>query len=83
MLRFAELALFLAPFLLFAVWRFMAVEGGPSVRIVALAACALALLAGALIWLSQEDALPPGATYQPARLQDGKVISGHAARNQP
>ena len=79
MLRLVELALFVAPFVLFALWRFMAVEGGPSARFVAVAACVLALLAGALIWLSQDEALPPGATYEPARLQGGKVVSGHAA----
>jgi hypothetical protein len=79
MLRLVELALFLAPFVLFVVWRFMAVEGGPSIRAVAVAACVLAFLAGVLIWLSQDDALPPGATYEPARLQDGKIVSGHAA----
>jgi hypothetical protein len=79
MLRLAELALFLAPFVLFLVWRFTAIEAGPSVRVVAIAACALALLAGVLIWLSQDDALPPGATYEPARLQDGRIVSGHAA----
>jgi hypothetical protein len=79
MLRLVELALFLAPFVLFAVWRFMAVEGGPSVRVVTIVACVLAVLAGALIWLSQDDSLPPGATYEPARLQDGKVVSGRAA----
>ena len=79
MLRLVELALLLAPFILFALWRFMAIEGGPSVRVVAVAACVLALLAGALIWLSQDEALPPGATYEPARLQDGKIVSGHAA----
>ena len=63
MLRLVELALFLAPFLFFAVWRFMALEGGPPVRLVVGAACVLALLAGALIWLSHGDALPPGAAY--------------------
>ena len=79
MLRLVELALFLAPFVFFAIWRFMALEGGPPVRFVVGAACVLALLASALIWLSQDDALPPGVTYEPARLQDGKVVSGHAA----
>jgi hypothetical protein len=79
MLRLVELALFLAPFAVFALWRFAAFEGGPSVRVVVGAACVLAMLAGILIWLSQEDALPPGASYEPARLQDGKVVSGHAA----
>ena len=80
MVRALELALFLAPLALFLVWRFRALEDGPSLRVVVSAACILAVLAGALVWLSQEHALPPGTSYEPARLQDGKVISGHAAR---
>ena len=79
MLRLVELALFLAPFVVFAVWRFAAMEGGPSVRVVVGAACVLALLAGTLIWLSQDDALPPGVSYQPPRLEDGKIIYAHGA----
>ncbi len=79
MLRLVEIGLFLAPFIVFAVWRFMAVEGGPPVRIVVGMACVLVLVAGALIWLSRDEALPPGVSYEPARLQDGKVVSGHAA----
>ena len=38
----------------------------------------LSLIAGVLVWLSRDEALPPGVGYQPARLQDGKVVSGHA-----
>ena len=34
MLRLVELALFLAPFAFFAAWRFMALEGGPPVKLV-------------------------------------------------
>jgi Family of unknown function (DUF6111) len=79
MLRLVELALFLTPFVVFAVWRFMAIEGGPSARVVIGVACLVAALAAALLWLSREDALPPGAGYEPARLQDGRVIAGHAA----
>ena len=79
MLRLAELALFLAPFIVFLLWRLSAIEGGPSTRAVTIAACVLALLAAALIWFSQEDSLPPGATYEPARMQDGRIVSGHAA----
>jgi Family of unknown function (DUF6111) len=78
MLRLVELALFLAPFAVFAVWRFLAFEGGPSVRIVISVACALAVLAGVLIWLSREDALPRGGSYEPAHFQDGRIVSGHA-----
>ena len=77
MLRLVELALFLAPFAVFVAWRFLAFEGGPPARVVVGVACVLALLAGALIWLSQEDALPPGTRYAPAQFQDGKVVAGH------
>ena len=49
-------------------------EGGPPVSVVVGVACVLAVLASALIWLSQENALPPGAGYEPASTggrQDG------------
>ena len=80
MLRLVELALFLAPFALFAVWRLLAKDGGrPSPRLVIGAACLVALLAGGLIWLSQEDTVPGGRRYEPARFQDGKIVSGQTA----
>jgi Family of unknown function (DUF6111) len=79
MLRLVEVALFIAPFVAFAVWRFMAIEGGPPVSLVVGAACVLAVLASALIWLSQENTLPPGDSYEPPRLENGKIVSGHAA----
>jgi hypothetical protein len=77
MLRLVELALFLAPFAAFAAWRFLATEDGPSIKLVVGAACALALLAAALLWLSQDKALAPGADYQPAQLEGGRVVSRH------
>ena len=79
MLRFAELVLFVAPFVLFAVWRLMAFEGRPSVRVLIGTASALLVLAGILVWLSEDAALPPGSDYEPARLLNGQVIAGHAA----
>ena len=79
MLRLVELALFLAPFAAFATWRYMAGEGPPSVPLLVGTACVLVVLAGALVWLSRDEALPPGASYAPARLEDGKIVSGHAA----
>ncbi len=79
MLRLVELALFLAPFAAFAAWRFLAVEGGPSARMLVGAACALAVLAGALIWLSRDDTVPAGSSYQPARFQGGRIVSGQSA----
>ena len=78
MLRLVELALFLSPFAVFAVWRLMAAEGGPSVAVLAAAAVLVAVLVGGLIWLSHDRTLPPGTGYAPARLEDGRIVSGHA-----
>jgi hypothetical protein len=78
MLRLLELALFLSPFVAFALWRLLAPARPPSARAVALAAGVLAVLAGALFWYSREDVLPPGTEYAPAQLQDGRLVPGHA-----
>ena len=74
MLRLTEFALFLAPFVAFVIWRVLATEGGPSVKLLVAAGGALILLAGLLFWLSREDSLPPGAPYVPAQLQDGHIV---------
>jgi hypothetical protein len=79
MLRFVELALFLSPFVFFAIWRAVGTDGGPSMRLVVAAACVLALLAGTLVWLSLHQALPPGTAYAPARMEDGRIVAGHGA----
>lgn len=79
MLRFAELALYLSPLLLFALWRVTAYAGWPSSRVVAASFACLLLVLVALLWFSREGALPPGATYVPARLQDGRIVPGHGA----
>jgi hypothetical protein len=78
MLRLVEIGLFLSPFVIFVLWRVAGTEGGPSVPMVAAAAFVLALLAGSLVWLSLHQALPPGTVYEPARLEDGRIVAGHA-----
>jgi hypothetical protein len=78
MLRLAEIATFLAPFVVFAAWRFSAMEGGPPAWMVAVAAGVLVVLLGSLVWLSQERTLPPSTQYEPAHLRDGQVTAGHA-----
>jgi len=78
MLRLTELALFLSPFLLFGVWRLAAARGIPSGATVAVAAGALIVVLGVLLWFSEEGAMPGDATYVPAHLQDGRVVPGHA-----
>ena len=84
MLRFVELALFLSPFVFFAIWRAVGTDGGPSMRLVVSARAVhehgAALLAGTLVWLSLDQALPPGTAYAPARLEDGRIVAGHGAQ---
>lgn len=79
MLRLVELALFLSPFAAFIAWQLMARQSSPPLRLVVGAACVLVVLAGLLVWLSQEAALPPGTSYAPARFQGGRIIPGHGA----
>lgn len=77
MLRLVELALFLTPFAAFFIWRFLSMGGAPSLSLVLGAACVVAVLAGALFWLSEDRALPPNTAYAPARFENGRVVSGH------
>ena len=80
MLRLVELALFLAPFAFFIIWRAVGKRSGrPSLALVVGAGCVLLALAGALVWLSEDRALPPDAAYAPARLENGRIVAGHAA----
>jgi hypothetical protein len=73
-LRFVEIALFLAPFVAFALWRLLAPGRPPSRRMIASAAGVLVLLALALLWLRRQDAEPGTAVYVPSQLQDGRIL---------
>jgi hypothetical protein len=79
MLRLIELLLFLAPFILFAAWRITATARAPSPGLVAASIVLLGVLLFALLWFQREGALPPGTTYVPATLHDGRIIPGHGA----
>ena len=70
--------LFLAPFAAIIAWRLTLGSGGPPRALLIGAACALAVLAAMLVWLSRERALPPGTTYVPAEVHDGRIVPGHA-----
>lgn len=73
-MRLAEVALFLAPFLLFALWWHL----GARSRLAAGAVLGVVLvLLATLAWLALGTGLPRGEGYVPARLQDGRIISGH------
>lgn len=79
MIRILEIALFLAPFGLFAAWRLLApgTEIGP--RHLTIAAIVLALCLGALVWGRMQEAEPPNAAYVPAHIQ-GTTIEPPAAK---
>ena len=77
MLRLVELALFLSPFLVFAAWRFFAIESGPSIKFVVGVACFVAVIAAALVWFGEDRAIPPDNAYAPARLENGHIVAGH------
>lgn len=76
-MRFVELALFLAPFVVFAAWRLATPMGRPSPRFIAASAALVALLLAALLWFHREGALPAGTAYVPSTLQDGRIVPGH------
>ena len=73
-MRWAELALFLVPFALFAIWRLSAAVARPALAWAAVAAV-LALAAGVVLF-GLSRSVPPGETYVPARIVDGKIVPG-------
>jgi hypothetical protein len=79
MLRFAELALFVAPFVAFFAWRVIGVEAGPPFWLVLSAGCMVLLLAGVLFWMREEETLPPSAGYVPAQLEGNKIRPGQSS----
>jgi hypothetical protein len=74
-MRWAELALFLVPFALYAAWRLAAAVARPALVWAALA-IALVLAAGTVVFgLTWQ--LGPREAYVPARIEDGRIIPGH------
>jgi hypothetical protein len=75
-LRLVEIALFLAPFAAFFVWRAALPRGGPSRLTVGIGVAIVLALAAMLGWLSGEDTLPPGAQYIPPHVENGVIVPG-------
>jgi hypothetical protein len=77
-----EIALFLTPFVLYAVflWATRAgvldVEAWPIKRVVALAIVACLLVIGSSVYFANYGGAPPGSTYVPAHMEDGKFVPG-------
>ena len=77
-----ELALFLTPFALYAAFLWatragvMDPEAWPFTTIVWLTVAALVLMAGSFVIIAQFSGAPPGSTYVPAHVEDGKFVPG-------
>ena len=79
-----ELALFLAPFVLYALY-LVATKGAlltlaswPPKVLASLAIVALVLMIGSFVYLSHFSGAPPGSTYVPAHVDEsGTFVPGH------
>ncbi len=79
---FTEVGLFLAPFVIYAAF-LLATRAGVlqadawSLRHVAgLVIVSLSLVVGSFLFLAQFSGAPPGSTYVPAHVEDGKFVPG-------
>jgi hypothetical protein len=77
-----ELALFLAPFVAYAAFLWVTKAdlldraSWPPKTLATLAIVALILMIGSFIYLSHFSGAPPGSTYEPARVEDGRFVPG-------
>ena len=79
---FTELALFLAPFVVYAIFlvatkaALLQRASWPPKVLASLGIAALLLMIGSFVVLSHFSGAPPGATYEPAHMEDGKFVPG-------
>ena len=79
---FTELALFLTPFVVYAIYLLatnsavLARASWPPKTLATLAIVALVLMLGSFVYLSHFSGAPPGSTYEPAHMEDGKFVPG-------
>jgi len=79
-----EIGLFALPFLIYALMLIVSrrdvahPDSWTLKRVAVVAAIALVLVIASLIYLAHFSGAPPGSTYQPARVEDGRFIPGTA-----
>ena len=77
-----ELALFLAPFAIYALFLWATRAGvldAESWRLPTLGwltVAAFGLMIGSFVLIAQFSGAPPGSTYMPAHMEDGKFVPG-------
>jgi Family of unknown function (DUF6111) len=83
---FTEILLFAAPFVLYAafLWATRAgvldVQSWPLSRVIALAIVAFAMVIGSFVYFANLTGAPPGSTYVPAHMENGKLVPGTEKR---
>jgi hypothetical protein len=79
---FTEIALFLAPFLVYAAFLWATRAGvldssaWSLARLGWLVIAALSLMVGSFVMLAEFSGAPPGSTYVPAHVDDGRLQPG-------
>jgi hypothetical protein len=79
---FSEIGLFLLPFAAYALFliasrtNVLATSSWPIHVIGSLVGIALALTIGALVLLANFSGAPPGSTYTPAHVENGRLVPG-------
>jgi Family of unknown function (DUF6111) len=78
----SELLLFLLPFVLYAVFLWatragvMDPERWPLSRLITLAILSFVLVIGSFLYFANYTGAPPGSTYVPAHIENGKFVPG-------
>lgn len=81
-ISFTEIVLFALPFVLYVVFLWatragvMDPESWPKSRLVTLAIVSFLLVIGSFVYFANYTGAPPGSTYVPAHIEDGKFIPG-------
>jgi len=77
-----EIALFLLPFVIYAVFlwatrtKLLRLEAWPLPRVIWLTIVALLLVATSFVVLTEYSGAPPGSTYIPAHIENGRFVPG-------
>jgi uncharacterized YccA/Bax inhibitor family protein len=77
-----EIGLFIAPFVIYAAFLVVTQNGALQAsawgtrRIAALGIAGLVLMLGSFVVLAQFSGVPPGSTYVPAHIENGKFVPG-------
>ena len=77
-----EISLFITPFVLYALFLWATREGVLDVsawslpRLMWLTISALVLVITSFLFLAQFGGAPPGSTYVPAHMEDGRLVPG-------